>query len=89
MKKIKKQNKNIPSFTKKLFWDVNEEKLDTILHKKSIIERIINYGTLADWKWLSSVYDRNTIINISNTKDKFGRKNIRPSAEYLASLIFK
>lgn len=82
-------NKNIPSFIKKLFWDINKEKLNTDLHKKSIIERIINYGNLADWKWLSFVYDKNTIINTINAEDKFGRKNIRPNAKRLASLFFK
>jgi len=86
---INKAKKNIPPFIKKLFWDTNKEKLDTDLHKKSIIERIINYGTLTDWKWLSSNYGKDTVITILNTKNKFDRKNIRPNAKYLASLIFK
>ncbi len=81
--------KNISSFIGNLFWDVRKDKLNTKLHKKSIIERIINYGTLKDWKWLSSVYDKSTIISTINSEDKFGRKNIRPSAKYLALILFK
>ena len=81
--------KNIPFSIKKLFWDVDKEKLNTDLDKKNIIERIINYGTLADWKWLSLVYNKEIILNILNSKNKFSRKNIRPSAWHLASIIFK
>jgi hypothetical protein len=82
-------NKNIPFSIKKLFWDINKEKLDANLHKKNIIERIINYGALVDWKWLSSVYGKKLVIDTLNSKDKFNRKNIRPSALHLASILFK
>ena len=84
-----KTSKNIPNSVKKLFWDVNKENLDTDLHKKSITERVLNYGGLADWKWLSSVYGKETIIETLNLKDKFNRKNIRSSAWHLASILFK
>ena len=82
-------NKNIPFSIKKLFWDVNKEKLDVNSHKKNIIERIINYGTLSDWEWISSVYGKETIKDILNSKNKFNRKNIRLSALRLASILFK
>ncbi|OIO29175.1 hypothetical protein COX93_02775 [Candidatus Nomurabacteria bacterium CG_4_10_14_0_2_um_filter_30_12] len=82
-------NKNIPFSIKRLFWDVNKEKLNTNLHKKNIIERILNYGVLADWKWLSSVYNKKEILETINSKDKFNRKNIRQGASHLASILFK
>jgi hypothetical protein len=81
--------KKIPFSIKRLFWDINKEKLDINSHKKNIIERTINYGVLADWKWLSSVYNRKTIMNILNSKNKFNRKNIRPRTQHLASILFK
>ena len=79
----------IPDSSKKLFWDMDKEKLDLNLHKKSIIERIINYGVLADWRWLSLVYGKSTITDFLRFKDKVGRENIRPSALSLASILFK
>ena len=82
-------NKNIPFSIKKLFWDTNKEKLDTNLHKKNIIERTINYGVLADWKWLLSVYGKDVIKQTLNSKNKFNRQNIRPKAIHLASILFK
>ena len=82
-------DKNIPYPIKKLFWDIDKEKLDVNLHKKNIIERIINYGGLSDWKWLSSHYGIETIKEILNSNDKFNRKNIRPSALHLALILFK
>jgi hypothetical protein len=82
-------NKKIPLSIKKFFWDADKDKLDANLHKKNIIERIINYGALTDWKWLSSYYGKEAIINTLNSKDKYNRKNIRPRASRLASIIFK
>lgn len=82
-------NKNIPFSIKKLFWDINKEKLDANLHKKNIIERIINYGVLSDWKWLYAEYGKESIIETLHSTDKFNRRNIRPNALHLASLLFK
>ena len=87
--KAMKTSKNIPFSIKKLFWDINKEKLDINLHKKNVIERIINYGELRDWKWLLMVYGKKAIKETLNSKDKFNRKNIRSSAQQLASILFK
>ena len=81
--------KEIPHHIKRFFWDVDKKKLDLNLHKKSIIERIINYGTLDDWRWLSLTYGKLAISDILKFKDKFNRRNIKPKAESLASILFK
>jgi len=81
--------KKIPYSVKTLFWDMNKEKIDLDLHKKSVIERIINFGNLADWKWLVSFYGKPAVKGVVSSKDKFGRTNIRKSAERLASILFK
>jgi hypothetical protein len=87
---MSEENKiNISPLVKKLFWDADKEKLDADLHKKSIVERVINYGTLTEWKWLSSVYGKDIVLNIVSKKDKFSRKNIRPTVARLASILFK
>jgi hypothetical protein len=33
-----------------LFWDVNPAKLDAALHAKQIIQRVVERGTLEEWR---------------------------------------
>jgi hypothetical protein len=70
-----------------LFWDTDPQKIDLNKNKRYVIERVINYGTLAEWKWLSSVYTKKDISEGLKAKGKFQRSNIRKSAARLASLI--
>ncbi len=70
-----------------LFWDMNVQQLDTTAHAKTIIERVLNYGTLDDWRWLVSVYGTETIRRTLATRDRFGRDNFRAGARRLAELM--
>jgi len=80
---------NIPQHTQRLFWDIRKDNIDPKIHKKSIIERVLNYGTLKDMKWLASVYSKNEIMDVVTPQGKFHRSNVGKSAGKLASLIFK
>jgi len=64
-------------------------KLDTGAHAKTIIERVLNDGTLADWRWLVSTYGSKKIESALAERSVFRRSNIRPQSRYLASLILK
>lgn len=46
----------LPQFLQPLFWEFDLQKLDLERNKWGIIERIINHGGLAEFKWLFSVY---------------------------------
>ena len=39
-----------------LFWDVDREQVDIIVSKKLIIQRVLELGTLEDWKVLVQMY---------------------------------
>ena len=69
----------------KYFWDVNVETLDIKRHKRYIITRLLNYGTLADWRWLMHTYGKKHIAEILSHLQRSG---IRQSARRLAELIF-
>ena len=63
------ENQNILSkFTKGLFWNFNEEKLDFLKHKELIIERVIEAGLENDeilmWKLYSYEDIKNVALNI-------------------------
>lgn len=81
--------KNISPHTRRLFWDMDARKLDTETHKKTIIERVLNNGTLSDWRWLTTTYGSRSIKELLTKKDFFGRDNIRPESRQLAGLLLK
>ena len=41
---------------KHLFWSADVHSLDVQQHKKYIIHQVLQYGDVADFKWLSTVY---------------------------------
>lgn len=81
--------KNVSPHLQRLFWDMDAHKLDTSAHKKTIIERVLNNGTLSDWRWLTSTYGNRIINETLAKKNLFGRDNIRPQSRRLAGLLLK
>lgn len=51
------------SFNNYLFWDVNVLTLDMQKHAQFIIERVIQRGTIEDWKNLNHIYTKRKIKN--------------------------
>jgi transcriptional accessory protein Tex/SPT6 len=46
---------------KELFWDVNINNLDMILHKRLIIERVFTLGNLKEFRTIMEYYGRETV----------------------------
>lgn len=44
----------INQFSSHLFWDIDRDKLDWNKHRMYIVERVLEYGVLSDWKLLRS-----------------------------------
>lgn len=47
-----------------LFWDVDKSQTDLERHPAFIIQRVLEYGDLQDWKLLLSYYGLNRIVDI-------------------------
>ena len=47
-----------------LFWDTDLNNLDPILHKRQIIERILQFGDLDDYNWMRDQYSVDEIKNV-------------------------
>jgi hypothetical protein len=43
-------------FSPHLFWDVDAGKIDLMQSKKWLVERVLEYGVLSDWKNLKEIY---------------------------------
>jgi hypothetical protein len=52
------------TFRESLFWDIDQEKLDTIKHKKFIVSRVMHRGKLDEWKEIETHYGKQAICEI-------------------------
>lgn len=69
----------------RLFWDTDTDNLDLERHRRAIILRVLDYGTLRDWQWLLQQYGKDVV-----QAEVFapGRSAVRPRTRRLASLLF-
>lgn len=79
-------NHTIPNNIKRLLWEVKGDSLDTDKNKRLIIERVLNYGSLGDWRWLRSQYGQ---PEIAASLAKQTRDNLRSESRQLATLLLK
>jgi len=45
-----------PTFSQNLFWDIDISTLDIDKHSKYILERVLQYGDLEDWRKVKNYY---------------------------------
>lgn len=50
-------------FSSHLFWDVDVHKIDLKRTKRWLVERVVEYGSLSDWKMLNALYGKEEIKN--------------------------
>lgn len=79
----------LPASIEKLLWDADPRSLNVEAHEQLIIERAINYGTLADWRWLVTHYGARAVLAALKMRGISGRSAIRSEARELASLIIR
>lgn len=79
----------LPTSIQKLLWDADLRALDQEAHGRLIIERVLNYGTLADWRWLVARYGANSVRAALKMRGALPRDVIRSEARQLASLIIR
>jgi hypothetical protein len=82
-------NIELPASIQKLLWDADLRSFDMQTHKRLLVERVLNYGTLADWRWLVARYGAQNIRTALQARSVFPRSAIRDEARQLASLIIR
>lgn len=55
----------IYKFSENLFWDVRTESVDMEKNAPYVVQRILEYGRLSDWKLLLSYYGLSRIVEIA------------------------
>ena len=51
------------NFSENLFWDIDSATLDYEKHRKFIVQRVVEYGSLEDWRLICNYYGLNSIIS--------------------------
>lgn len=67
-----------------LFWDIDPEKLDEQKNKRIIIERVVNFGNLADFKSIINFYGKEAIMNTIRNLNYIDPKTLN-----FLSILFK
>jgi len=75
----------LPATFKPLFWSYHFSALNTAEDKKTIMVQLLNYGTLAHWRWLLEQYGK---AEIKQTLESIPATELKPRTRALASLIF-
>lgn len=75
----------VPETFRPILWSYDFDRIDPVKHQKTIIIQAVNYGTLADWRWLKQSYGADGVRQVLGTVPI---TEIRPRARRLASLMF-
>jgi hypothetical protein len=59
--------KPVELLSKHLFWDINSNLLEWERSKKTIIERVIERGSIEEWVCIVKVYTLDGIVNTAKT----------------------
>jgi len=54
--------KNRLKFSENLFWDTAPDALDYEKHQRFIVQRVVEYGSLDDWRLICGYYGLQSII---------------------------
>ena len=69
-----KKKISINDFSQHLFWDIDRTKLDFEENKQTIIQKVLDYGLMNDWKIIYNYYgiDRiaKTMLNVRDLDEK-------------------
>lgn len=79
----------LPATIERLFWDSNPKKLDISMHQRTIIERVLNHGTLADWHWLVSVYGAEAVRETVSPRGRMRMNGVRRESARLVEMLVK
>lgn len=68
-----------------LFWDVDPNTIDIEKHARYVIERVLDFGTDEEVRWMFKQYPRSKIVDALNQT----RSTVLPKSRALWELILK
>ncbi len=59
-----------PAISRAIFWDTNYDQIDWVNKSRYVIERVVMYGNLNDWRLIQSFYGMDAIKTaVLNARD--------------------
>lgn len=74
-KLVNNKSPQIENLSSHLFWDVDVHKLDFEKKKKFVIQRVLEYGLLSDWKIILEYYGINKIADTARSIKNLDKKS--------------
>lgn len=72
----------IQGFSDYIFWDVDKNTIDLVLNAPYVVQRVLEYGQIGDWKNLLNYYGLAEIVRISR-----GLRTLDPKALSFISTV--
>lgn len=72
----------IQGFSDYIFWDVDRDSIDMTLNAQYVVQRVLEYGQIGDWKLLRSYYGLDKIVQVAK-----GLRTLEPKALAFISTI--
>ena len=63
-------------FSENLFWDIDSATLNYEKHRKFIVQRVVEYGSLGDWRLICAYYGLDSIIAVAQSIRSLGKKSL-------------
>jgi hypothetical protein len=82
MKRAKMPQKKM-KFRQSLFWDVDSKTIDPTKHAYYIVERILDFGTDDEVRWMARTYPRSLIRKVTETS-----RVLDPKSKSLWMLVY-
>jgi hypothetical protein len=79
------QHVRLPEEFRRFFWSYRFDELEPTKDKKAIIVQLLNYGTLAEWRWIVREYG---FGEVKRLLEAIPVTEIKPRTRALASLLF-
>ena len=57
------EQKIIQSFSSYIFWDVDKASVNPVINAPFIVQRVLEYGQISDWRLLVDLYGLDTIVD--------------------------
>jgi len=72
----------LPPSARRFFWDINPDDLDVAKHSRYVIERLLDYGDIAELRWLFGNFNRDAIIAVLKSSSRLSRRHALAWANY-------
>ena len=77
-----RKRSSVPQDLRWLFWDTDASTVDLERHRKYVIERVLEFGNEAAYRWLFATFSREDIAAVVKTSSRISRQTATMMANF-------